>query len=62
MAATDQQGARWRKSSYSGNPNTACVEVAFADRAGVRDSKNATGPSLAFGADQWRAFLVRVAH
>jgi hypothetical protein len=48
----------WRKSSYSGDPNGDCVEVAHAE-AGVlvRDSKNVTGPVLAFPVVQWRAFL-----
>jgi hypothetical protein len=51
----DRQG--WRKSSYSGNPNADCVEVAFvAEAVGVRDSKNVTGPRLAFPATTWRAF------
>ncbi|HEY3608957.1 MAG TPA: DUF397 domain-containing protein, partial [Pseudonocardiaceae bacterium] len=37
----------WRKSSYSnGNPTGDCVEVAMGTRAvGVRDSKNADGPT-----------------
>ena len=66
----------WRKSSYSGEPNTDCVEMAWrkssysADPNGdcvevaptvpgvlVRDSKNSTGPVLAFPVVQWRAFL-----
>lgn len=48
---------KWRKSSYSGHPNGDCVEVAFAvERVGVRDSKNATGPTLAFSPNAWRTF------
>jgi hypothetical protein len=56
----DQQ--EWRKSSYSGGSgNTDCVEVAFAvDAVGVRDSKNTTGPRLAFPANAWRAFADQV--
>jgi hypothetical protein len=51
----------WRKSSHSGHPNTDCVEVAFAvDAVGVRDSKNTTGPRLAFTANTWRAFAHQV--
>lgn len=48
----------WRKSSYSGDPTTSsCVEVAFGVEAvGVRDSKNADGPTLAFSPSAWRAF------
>jgi hypothetical protein len=48
----------WRKSSYSNGGNGACVEVAITDRqVGVRDSKNVTGPRLAFGPTAWRGFL-----
>lgn len=50
----------WRKSSYSGTSgNGACVEVAFGrGDVGVRDSKNTSGPALAFPATSWRAFTV----
>lgn len=53
----------WRKSSYSGGSgNGACVEVAFgSERVGVRDSKNATGPTLAFTATAWRALARNLA-
>jgi hypothetical protein len=48
----------WRKSSYSGVGNGDCVEVAVAsDRVAVRDSKNTSGPILAFGPRTWRSFL-----
>lgn len=61
MPSPDLAHASWRKSSHSGGTGNACVEVAFLDRAvGVRDSKNATGPALAFGADQWAGFLAGV--
>jgi Domain of unknown function (DUF397) len=51
----------WRKSSYSGDSgNGSCVEVAFGvDAVGVRDSKNADGPRLAFAPECWRAFARR---
>lgn len=62
MAGVDQQGMSWRKSSYSADANSACVEVAFQEWVGVRDSKNVEGSSLAFAADRWRVFLARVAH
>jgi len=51
----------WRKSSYSGQGNT-CVEVA-ANTPGVvavRDSKDPTGPKLAFTSSEWRSFATRV--
>ena len=52
--------AKWRKSSYSANEGTDCVEVAFASEAvGVRDSKNTTA-RLAFSRAAWRAFLTTV--
>lgn len=53
-----QRTLTWRKSTYSGDPNGDCVEVARAEVAVlVRDSKNAAGPVLAFPVVQWRAFL-----
>ena len=48
----------WRKSSRSAQGDTNCVEVAFiVDSVGVRDSKNAAGPALAFDRTAWRDFL-----
>ena len=51
-------GTDWRVSSYSGE-NGTCVAVRFpeAGPVAVRDSKNPTGPSLAFPASAWTAFL-----
>lgn len=50
--------AIWRKSSRSGNGGSNCVEVAFVPTAvAVRDSKNPTGPALAFPTNAWRGFL-----
>ncbi|MEU8880444.1 DUF397 domain-containing protein [Streptomyces hydrogenans] len=53
---------RWFKSSYSSNSEgTDCVEVAHTPHAPhtihVRDSKNATGPRLAFGPAAWAGFV-----
>ena len=48
----------WRKSSYSAGGNGACVEVRVtAEAVGVRDSKNNSGPTLAFEPTAWRAFV-----
>ncbi|MDT0342695.1 DUF397 domain-containing protein [Streptomyces litchfieldiae] len=49
----------WRKSSYSGSENGACVEVAdgIPHVIPVRDSKNLTAPALAFPAAQWQQFV-----
>lgn len=48
----------WFKSSYSGNEGGNCVEVAAVPGAvHVRDSKSTAGPSLAFGASAWVAFV-----
>ncbi|OKI57858.1 DUF397 domain-containing protein [Micromonospora sp. CB01531] len=53
-------GATWRKSSRSGNGE--CVEVAdnVPGVVGVRDSKDPTGPVLAFDPRTWRAFVEHV--
>lgn len=60
----DLTGATWRKSSFSGGNGGACVEVAIipgaADGGGqavaLRDSKDPSGPVLAFTPAEWRAF------
>lgn len=50
----------WRKSSHSGGGNGNCVEVTVDQvRVALRDSKNATGPTLAFPSPSWRTFLSR---
>jgi hypothetical protein len=47
----------WRKSSRSGS-NGQCTEVMDTGTdVLVRDSKNPTGPVLAFTRDEWGAFL-----
>ncbi|WP_447005960.1 DUF397 domain-containing protein [Saccharothrix isguenensis] len=48
----------WRTSSYSAD-NGSCVAVKFpADGpVAVRDSKNPTGPQLAFPPNAWTGFL-----
>ncbi|WP_392966355.1 DUF397 domain-containing protein [Streptomyces sp. LN245] len=58
-----QQGAldTWTKSSYS-TGNGACVEVKspVLSALAVRDSKVPAGPTLAFPADAWNAFVTEV--
>lgn len=53
----DLANAPWFKSSYSGGGKD-CVEAAFLGDGmiGVRDSKNPTGPALAFAPTEWDAF------
>lgn len=47
----------WFKSSRSAN-NAACIEVRFvAGTVGVRDTKDRTGPALAFNAATWTTFV-----
>jgi Domain of unknown function (DUF397) len=50
----------WRKSSFSGNGGSSCIEVASDGAVMVRDSKDADGPKLAFSPDKWRQFADRV--
>lgn len=52
-------GVAWRKSSYSNQAGGNCVEVAdgFPGVVPVRDSKIPNGPTLAFPADSWTAFI-----
>jgi hypothetical protein len=60
--AVDLTRAQWRKSSRSGagSADSQCVEVAFVGLvAGVRDSKNPTGPMLVLPAAAWTAFVKR---
>ncbi|WP_018722962.1 DUF397 domain-containing protein [Salinispora fenicalii] len=58
----DLTGARWRKSSKSGNNGGSCVEVAdnLPGVVGVRDSKDPAGPALVFGPAAWRAFVTQL--
>jgi len=47
----------WKKSTASGDGN--CVEVARGgEKTLVRDSKDPSGPTLAFLESAWREFLV----
>jgi hypothetical protein len=55
----DLSGAQWRKSTRSGDNGGNCVEVAdnVPGLVAVRDSKDPTGPALAFSSDSWTAFI-----
>jgi hypothetical protein len=56
-----QVEARWRKSSYSGNGGSDCVEVASnGDRVLVRDTQDRLGLVLRFNPTAWRRFADRV--
>lgn len=51
----------WHKSSYSDSQGGECVEVATCPHTvHVRDSKDTSGPSLAFTPDAWGAFIAYV--
>ena len=53
----DQVDIRWRKSSYSGNGGSDCVEVGQAGSGVlVRDTQDRTGPALRFTPGAWRRF------
>ncbi len=57
----DKIDVGWRKSSYSGNGGSDCVEVGTAPRVvAVRDTKDRTGSALAFSPQDWREFTRRV--
>ncbi|MFD0886705.1 DUF397 domain-containing protein [Streptosporangium algeriense] len=61
MISTDLSGAEFHKSSLSTSGND-CVEVAInlPGLVAVRDSKDPSGPALAFTPAQWRSFVGRV--
>ncbi len=60
--STNEGGAcieiAWSKSSYSSNEGGQCVEVAeTTEGVHVRDSKDKSGPQLAFEPTAWQAFV-----
>ncbi|MGW1254019.1 DUF397 domain-containing protein [Streptomyces sp. NPDC002513] len=58
-SAGDATDLAWFKSSYSSSSEgDSCVEIATApDTVHIRDSKNITGPRLAFSPTTWSAFV-----
>ncbi|MEC3917923.1 DUF397 domain-containing protein [Nocardia sp. CDC160] len=59
--STDLSNAHWFKSTYS-ESGGQCVEVAFLanGKTAVRDSKNPTGPALAFAGAEWDSFTAAI--
>ncbi|WP_420117223.1 DUF397 domain-containing protein [Micromonospora sp.] len=58
MSNPDLTGAVWRKSTRSDGNGGACVEVAdLRNGVAVRDSKDRTGPTLAFDSQDWCTFV-----
>lgn len=57
MEITDMN---WRKSSYSGNGGSSCIEVASDGAVMVRDTTDRTGPVLGFTSEAWRRFADQV--
>ena len=57
--AGDASELAWFKSTYSsGNDGNSCVEIATSPgTVHVRDSKNVTGPRLAFRSAAWAPFV-----
>jgi Domain of unknown function (DUF397) len=55
----DKIEPRWRKSSYSGNGGSDCVEAAtnLPGIVAVRDSKDRGGAKLTVGDQTWSAFI-----
>lgn len=55
----NQMTGHWRKSSYSAN-TSSCVEVAYGDEVGVRDTKNRAAGQLTVGVSGWTALVAAV--
>ena len=52
----------WFKSSYSGSQGDNCIEVAECPgTVHVRDSKDKSGPQLAFSPEEWANFVAYAA-
>jgi hypothetical protein len=50
----------WRKSTYSANGGSTCVEVGADGAVYVRDTTDRDGGTLSFAASAWRAFMESV--
>jgi hypothetical protein len=60
-ATTDLSQAHWRKSSFSGGPNSNCVEIAPTHSGiAIRDSKNRHGPVLLVDTPAWHQLIQSV--
>jgi Domain of unknown function (DUF397) len=59
MEITDMN---WRKSSYSGNGGSSCIEVASDGAVVIRDTVDRTGPMLAFSPAAWRQLVAQLKH
>jgi Domain of unknown function (DUF397) len=59
MPASELQCATWRKSSFSGNGNNNCVEMArlAGGEVAVRNSRDPDGPTLIYTPDEVEALL-----
>ncbi|WKU04203.1 DUF397 domain-containing protein [Micromonospora sp. HUAS LYJ1] len=55
----DLSNAQWKKSTRSGTSGGDCIEVAdnLPGIVAVRDSKDPSGPALAFEPANWQAFV-----
>ncbi|MEV7965444.1 DUF397 domain-containing protein [Sphaerisporangium sp. NPDC088356] len=56
------RGAEWRKSTFSGDDGSNCVEIARLSGGwrGVRDSKDRGRPALVFSSVEWATFLAHL--
>jgi hypothetical protein len=59
MPADQLQGARWQKSSFSGNGNNNCVEMAAlpTGEIAVRNSRDPDGPTLIYTRAEFEALI-----
>ncbi|MEU9021395.1 DUF397 domain-containing protein [Actinomadura sp. NPDC048394] len=61
MSGQGTSAVRWRTSSHSCGQGTECVQVgSVTQRIVARDSKDPSGPVLAFSPGEWWTFLADV--